>query len=90
MYISRYLYVSTQLLLAGADDGPHHHRPEAALVDVPRHWVVIMFRLSIRRSGWPPPSAHRVSSICHPHHQTRQRTGCIATASLATNNRAYH
>ena len=49
MYISRYLYVSTQLLLAGADDNPQHHCPEAALVDVPRHLVVIMFRVLISR-----------------------------------------
>jgi len=60
MYISRYLHVSTQLLLAGADDSHRHRRPEAALVNVPRHLVVIMFQLSIRRSGWPPPYQHTV------------------------------
>ena len=49
MYISQYMYVSTQLLLAGADDNPQHHCPEAALVDVPRHLVVIMFRVLISR-----------------------------------------
>ena len=43
MYISQYLYVSTQLLLAGADDSPHHRHPEAAVVDVSCHFVVIIF-----------------------------------------------
>ena len=51
MYISQYMYVSTQLLLAGADDSPHHHHSEAALVDVLCRLVVIMFRLLIHRFG---------------------------------------
>ena len=51
MYLSRYLHVSIQLLLAGADDSPHHHPSEAALVDVLCRLVVIMFRLLIRRFG---------------------------------------
>lgn len=58
--------MSTQLLLAGADDSPHHRHPEVALVDVWRRLVVIMFRLWIRRSEWPPSSARRASSISHP------------------------
>ena len=41
------MYVSTQLLLAGADDSPHHRHPEAAVVDVSCHFVVIIFRLLI-------------------------------------------
>ena len=65
MYLSRYLHVSIQLLLAGADDSPHHRR-EAALNDVMRRLVIIMFRLLIDRSGWLPSSAHRASSIRHP------------------------
>ena len=43
MYISRYLHVSTQLLLAGADDNTHHRHPEAAVVNVSCHFVVIIF-----------------------------------------------
>ena len=56
--------------MPGADDDPHHCRPEAVFVDVPRRLVVIMFRLLIRRSGWPPSSAHHASSIRHPHRRT--------------------
>jgi len=51
MYIFLYLQMSTQILLAGADDSPHHHPSEAALVDVLCRLVVIMFRLLIRRFG---------------------------------------
>ena len=90
MYISWYLHMSTQLLLAGTEDDPHHRRLEAALIDVPCYFVAIIFQLLICRSTWPSSSAHHGSLTRHPrcwmHHQIR----CTTVASLATTNWAHH